>query len=156
MSSTNKTLLIVVHSQSGRNLQLALAAFQAAQKETEINVQLLMAAEASAKDVLAADALLLFTPEMNGMISGGMKEFLDRIFYPLERAEKFALPYAVVISCGNAGQSAAQQIERVFTGIRANKIQEPLILHGEPTEENKAQCIELTEAMVAGLQMGMF
>ena len=156
MSEQKKTLLIVVHSQSGRNLQLALAAYQAAQQESEVETKLLIAAEASAKDVINADALLLFTPEMNGMISGGMKEFLDRIFYPLERAEKYALPYAVVLSCGNAGQSAAQQIERIFTGSRANKIQEPLIFHGEPNEESLAKSQELAEAMLAGLQMGLF
>lgn len=155
MTEQKKTLLIVVHSQSGRNLQLALAAFQAAQQEG-VEVKLLMAAEASAKELIHADALLLFTPEMNGMISGGMKEFLDRVFYPLEQTEKFALPYAVVLSCGNAGQSAAQQIERIFTGIRANKIQEPLIFHGEPNEESLAKSQELAEAMVAGLQMGLF
>lgn len=151
-----KQLLLVVHSQSGRNMQLALTAYQAAKKNTEVDVRLLRAFEAESTDVIQADALLLFTPEMNAMLSGGIKEFIDRIFYPLERAGKQALAYAAVMNCGNAGDSAKQQLDKMLSGIRAKKIQETLIIHGDASEQELAQCAALAEGIASGLEMGIF
>lgn len=151
-----KQLLIVVHSQSGRNMQLALQAFTAAQGNEHIQVRLLRACEACALDVQQADALLLITPETLAAVSGGMKEFIDRVFYPLERAQKQALAYAAIIGCGNAGDTAAQQLDKIMSGIRAKKIQQPLIVHGQPDAQALANCAELAQALVAGLEMGIF
>jgi len=137
-------------------MQLALTAYHAAKQSNEVDVRLLRAFEAVSADVIQADALLLFTPEMNAMVSGGMKEFIDRVFYPLERAGKHALPYAVVINCGNAGQSAEKQIDSMLLGVRAKKIQDTFIIHGDATEQELAQCAELAEAMASGLAMGIF
>lgn len=151
-----KKLLIAYHSQSGRNQAIALACYQAAKQNTAVQTVLLPAMEVESGDIISADALLLITPEMNGMISGGMKDMLDRVFYPLERAEKQGLPYAAVINCGNAGQSAAKQIERIMAGIRAQPIQETLLLHGEPDKAILLACQALSEAMATGLEMGIF
>ena len=94
MKPNKKQLLLVVHSQSGRNMQLALIAYHAAKQNPAVDVRLLRAFEAESDDMIKADALLLLTPEMNAIVSGGMKELIDRVFYPLERAGKQALPYA--------------------------------------------------------------
>lgn len=152
----NKQLLMVVHSQSGRNMQLALAAFHAVRAVGEVDVRLLRAFEAEARDVIAADALMLFTPEMLAAVSGGMKEFIDRVFYPLERAEKHALPYVAIIACGNDGQSAERQLDKMLRGINARKINDHLIIHGEPNDEAITQSCELALAVAEGLQLGIF
>lgn len=156
MKPNKKQLLLVVHSQSGRNMQLALIAYHAAKQNPAVDVRLLRAFEAESDDMIKADALLLLTPEMNAIVSGGMKELIDRVFYPLERAGKQALPYAAVINCGNAGQSAEKQLDSMLSGIRAKKIQDTFIIHGDATEQEQAQCAALAEAMASGLEMGIF
>src|SRR5690606_9939633 len=79
----NRHLLIVYHSQSGRNERLAYAAREGAvDAEPDIEVRLLRAAEAGTRDLLWCDGLMLVFPEYSGSVAGGMKEFLDRVFYP--------------------------------------------------------------------------
>lgn len=153
---TEKQLLIVFHSQSGRNQQLALAAWAAASKQPGVLVTMRRAVDADSRDMLAADALLLIGPENFGQVAGGIKDFLDRVFYPLERAGKTALPYALVIGCGNDGSNCERQLDRIFTGMQAKKIQPTLFVYGEPDPQALAQCAELAEGIAAGLDMGVF
>ncbi len=81
-----KTLLIVFHSLTGGTRQMAEAAARGAQTQSEVNVRLLPAVQAQPDDVLAADGYMFATPETLAAISGLMKDFFDRTYYPaLER-----------------------------------------------------------------------
>ena len=152
----NKQLLIVFHSQSGRNQRLALACYAKARENAAVNVRLLRAIEADSQAVLACDALLFIGPEMNALPSGGIKDFLDRVFYPLERAGKQGLPYALIIGCGNAGDNTEKQLDKIALGIKAKKIQPALIVHGEPDTQAIQAASDLAEALAEGLVMGIF
>lgn len=152
----NKQLLMLVHSQSGRNMQLALEAFDAVRKVDNVDVRLLRAFEAESQDVIKADGIMLFMPEMLAAIGGEMKAFFDRAFYPLERAEKFAVPYVAVIACGNSGDGAVKQIDTIMRGLRSRKIADHLIIHGEPDNAAIASSCELALGFAEGLRLGMF
>ncbi|MFL2560320.1 MAG: flavodoxin family protein, partial [Gammaproteobacteria bacterium] len=107
----SKHLLIVYHSQSGTTSAMADAVIKGA-KNPDINgveVQVRDALEASADDVLWADGLLLGTPENFGYMSGAIKYFLDRIYYPCE--DKIdGMPYALFVCAGNDGTGAIKSI----------------------------------------------
>ena len=112
-----RTLLIVFHSLTGGTRQMAEAAAQGAQAQSEVNVRLLPAVQAQPEDVLGADGYMFATPETLAAISGLMKDFFDRTYYPaLERIN--GRPYAILICAGSDGQNAARQIERIATGWR--------------------------------------
>ena len=152
-----KRLLIVYHSQSGHTRAMAEAARRGAlSPDIEgVETHLLRAAEAGPRDLLRADALLLGTPENFGYMSGGMKDFLDRTFYPCQGKVQ-SLPYAVFISAGNDGSGALSSIRRIARGYPLREVQEAIIRKGELDDAVLARCEELGMAVAAGLELGVY
>lgn len=162
-----RTLLIVHHSQTGGTLQMAQAAANGATAEGGVQVRLLHASQAGPDDVLAADGYLFATPENLAAISGQLKDFFDRCYYPaLDRLN--GRPYASLVCAGSDGHNAARQIERIATGWRLKAVAEPLIVctHAQTPEailapkhigeEDLMACQALGESMAAGLALGVF
>ena len=150
-----KKLLILFHSQSGNTRQLAKAVLEGAKQEPDIECRYKTAAEGTLEDLLWADGLLFGTPENFGYMSGMLKDFFDRTFYP---AEPYAinLPYAVFISAGNDGTGAEREIDRIANGYPLRKVAETLICRGEVSAEHLQQAEELGASMAAGLALGIF
>ena len=162
-----KTLLIVYHTQTGGSLQMAEAAAAGAAVEAGVATRLLHAAEAGPADVLAAAGYLFVTPENLGTMSGLLKDFFDRCYYPvLDQIN--GRPYASLICAGSDGSGAARQIARIATGWRLKAVAEPLIVctHAQtPTAilqpkriaaADRERCSELGAALAAGLALGIF
>jgi NAD(P)H-dependent FMN reductase len=162
-----KTLLIVWHSRTGGARAMAAAAAQGAAHESEVATRSLPAAEAAPEDLLAADGYIFVAPENLAALSGAMKEFFDRSYYPvLDRIQ--GRPYATLICAGSDGTNAARQIARIATGWRLRAVAEPLIVctHAQTPEAilapkhldeaQQAACAELGQALAAGLALGVF
>lgn len=161
-----KTLLVVFHSMTGGTRQMAQGAARAAAGEG-IAVRLMEAREATAEDVLAADAYIFATPENLAAIAGMMKDFFDRTYYAvLGRIEGRA--YGVMVCAGSDGSNAVRQVLRIATGWRLRPVAEPIIvctraqtpeaiLAPKTISPNElARCEELGATMAAGLAIGMF
>ena len=149
------TLLICYHSQSGSCVQLARAAWRGARQEAGATVNSRRAWDAGVSDLREADGLLLVVAENSGSLSGGGKDFLDRVFYPSIDAG-LVLPFALVISAGNDGRGALRQAERILSGIPFSSAAEPIICRGPVTEQHLEACTELGLGMAAGLGMGIY
>jgi multimeric flavodoxin WrbA len=121
----------------------------------EIELRSLPALQAGVDDLLWANGLLIGTPEHFGYMSGAVKDFFDRTFYPAEGSTE-ALPYAVFVSAGNDGSGAISSIERIALGYKWKRIAEPLIVKGDVTDDARRRCFELGETIAAGLAMGIF
>lgn len=162
-----KTLLIVYHSMTGGTEQMARAVVAGAAAESGVTVRRLHASMAQAHDVIDADAYVFATPENLAAISGLMKDFFDRCYYPaLDRIN--GRPYATLICAGSDGQNAARQIERIATGWRLRPMAEALIVctRAQTPEQILApktiatvdllRCQELGNTLATGLALGVF
>lgn len=157
-----KRLTIIYHSQSGNTQQLAEAVVAGAREEAAgagseqtLTVSIKTAFNTGLEDLLSADGLLFGTPENFGTMSGALKDFFDRTYYPAEPYQ-INLPYGVFISAGNDGSGAVREIERIAKGYPLRRVAEPLIAKGEVSQQHLQQCRELGLSMAAGLVMGIF
>lgn len=148
-------LLIVYHTQTGHTRTMARAVRRGARRVTEVETRLKMALRATLEDLLWANGLLLGTPENFGYMSGALKNFLDRTYYPAQ-GQISGLPYAVFISAGNDGTGALTSIERIVRGYPLKPVCDPIIVRGEVTAEDLQRCEELGETMASGIAWGIF
>lgn len=160
-------LLIVWHSRTGAAQSMARAAFESAQQAVDGGVRLLRAGEAVPADLLDAAGYLFVCPENLATMTGMMKEFFDRCYYPvLGQIEGRA--YATAIAAGSDGNGATAQIDRIATGWRLKRVSEPLIVNcnAQTPEEilapkhlganALAPCRDLGAALATGVAMGIF
>ncbi len=162
-----KELLIIWHSLTGGSKALAEAALDGARTERDVTVRMLRADNAQAEDMLAADGYIFAFPENLAAISGVMKAFFDRCYYPcLGLIEGRA--YALLVCAGSDGSNAVQQAERIATGWRLRKIAESQIVctHAQTPEailaskvideSELAKARDAGAALASGLAMGVF
>lgn len=162
-----KNLLVVFHSRTGGTAQMVRAAAEGAATATTVATRVLAAPEAGPDQLLAADGYLFACPENLASMSGLMKEFFDRCYYPvLERLN--GRPYAMMICAGSDGENATRQLARIATGWRLREVAPPLIVctHAQTPERilapkqigepELARCRELGTTLAAGLELGIF
>ena len=150
-----KTLLIVYHTGGVKAAKMAEAVERGARGEDSVKVVVKRCAEAGPEDVLAADGLILGTPENFGYMSGMMKDFLERVFYPCE-GKVNGRPYALFVSAGQDGSGAVSSVERIILGLRLKRVHDPIIGLKDLTPEVLAKCEELGAAFAVGLALGVF
>lgn len=133
----------------------------------DARVALLRAPDARAEDVIASDGYIFATPENLAGIAGLMKDFFDRVYYPvLDRIA--GRPYALLVCAGSDGANAVRQVERIATGLRLRRVCEPVIVctNAQTPEailapkiigrEDIARCEEVGAAIAAGLAAGIY
>jgi multimeric flavodoxin WrbA len=159
-------IAIIWDSMTGGSKALAKAVADGA-RGGAVNVRWLAAADAAGNDLLTADGYIFVFPENLAAISGMMKAFFDRSYYPcLGKIE--GRPYALIVCAGSDGRNAAGQADRIATGWRLRKIAEHMIIctHAQTPQAilapktiaktDLAKARELGAAMAEGLAMGVF
>lgn len=159
-------LAIIWHSRTGAARAMAAAAAEGARAEGGA-VALLAADVADPATCMAARGYLFVCPENLGAMSGEMKAFFDRCYYPLLDAIA-GRAYATAIAAGTAGQGAEAQIDRIVTGWRLRRVAPSCIVRNgadrpeailasklvDATELKK--CRELGQLLATGLEIGAF
>ena len=152
---------------TGGSHSLAKAAYDGAAGVHGVEALIVNAAEASAEHMLAANGYLFVFPENLAAISGGMKSFFDRCYYPCLGALN-GRPYAMIVCAGSDGGNAVSQAERIATGWRLRQIAPSVIVctHAQTPEAILAPktihgaqlsaAADLGEQLATGLQMGIY
>lgn len=162
-----KRLAIIWHSMTGGSKALAEAAAAGSANASGVETLLLHADDASPQTLLDADGYIFAFPENLAAISGVMKAFFDRSYYPcLGRIE--GRPYALLVCAGSDGSNALRQAERIATGWRLKRIADSTIVctHAQTAEailapksideSDLSKARELGAAMAEGLALGVF
>lgn len=154
MSEAPKKLLVIAHSPSPNTRKLRDALLAGAQSVTGVRVTCHAPLETQADAVLDCDGILLSTPENLGYMSGALKDFFDRIYYPcLEQTQ--GLPYALQVRAGQDGAGTVAAVERIVTGLRWKPVQAALVCQGKFQPAFLEQCRELGETFATALDMGV-
>jgi NAD(P)H-dependent FMN reductase len=162
-----KTLCIVWDSMTGGSQALARSAYEGASAEAGVEVRLLHANIAQPDDLLASDGYIFAFPENLAAISGVMKAFFDRCYYPcLGQIE--ARPYALLVCAGSDGSNATAQAERIAVGWRLKKMadsqivcthaqtQDEILAPKKISEDDLQKARDTGAALAAGLALGIF
>ncbi|SDU09807.1 flavodoxin family protein [Halopseudomonas salegens] len=154
---TKKRLLIVAHAPSENTRKLAQAVLKGAEHEDIEAVEAVWRPplETQPDDLLAADGVILGTTENLGYMSGALKDFFDRCYYPVLE-QKQGLPCALYVRAGHDGTGTLQAIRTIVTGLRWQWVQEPLLFKGDWQDDFLAQAEELGLYMSAGLDADIF
>ncbi len=152
---------------TGGSQAMAQAVASGAACEPEVHCRLLHVSQATAADVLQANAFVCVTPETLGSMSGLMKDFFDRTYYAvIDRL--VGRPCAILVCAGSDGSNAVRQIQRILTGWRLREICEPVVVctHAQTPEDISApkriaefdlqRCRDVGASLATGLAMGIF
>lgn len=129
-----------------------------AHARTGRSVRSLAAPDATAEDVEAAAATILITPENFGMVSGLMKDFLERIYPWFEEApnRRPGMPYLLIAKGGNDGTGAVRDVTRILTGLRWREALPPVVVSGPVGRDHLALVRDRAATIAAGVDAGVF
>lgn len=151
-----KKLLIVAHCPSKNTRLMGDALFGGAQHQdvTEVLSTIKSPFDCDASDVLQSDALILFTTENFGYMSGALKDFFDRIYYPClaDQARNNATPYALVIKAGLDGTGTKSAVKKIITGLKWREAQAVTLCKGDFQTRFIEQCQTLGLTMAMSLE----
>lgn len=144
-----------------------MAAQRGVLREDGCEVRLKKAQQADLADLRWCDAVMFGTPENFGFMSGMLKDFFDRTYYPAQPYQ-LNLPYGVFVAAGNDGTGALRQVRRILKGYPMREVAEPVILRTgqdpgsrlvfDPSgfDASIQQVEDMGQALAAGLVLGIF
>ena len=122
-------VLVVYCSMSG-NTKAAAEAIAEGARTAGARVTLKKGADAQPKDLLECDAVALGSYDAFSYMGGGLKDFLDRAFYPTQ-GQVTDKPYAAFVTHGGGGK-AIESIESIAQSFKFKKAVKPVLVKGKP------------------------
>ncbi|MGD0090032.1 MAG: flavodoxin domain-containing protein [Planctomycetota bacterium] len=122
-------VLVVYCSMSG-NTKAAAEAVAEGARAAGAKVKLKTGFEGQPSDLLECDAVALGSYDAFSYMGGGLKDFLDRAFYPTQGSVTDK-PYAAFLTHGGGGKAIAS-IESVAQSFKLKKLADPVLAKGCP------------------------
>lgn len=139
-------VLVVYCSMSG-NTQAAAEAVAEGAREGGASVVVKTGLEAQPQDLLDCTALALGSYDAFSYMGGGLKDFLDRSFYPTQGAVT-GKPYGAFVTHGGGGR-AIQSVESVAQSFKLRKAADSVLVKGRPDAQATAALKALGAALAA-------
>jgi len=137
-------VLVVYYSLSGNTEAAAKAVVEGAQK-AGASVVLKKGTDAVPQDLLDCDAVALGSYDAFSYMAGGLKDFLDRAFYPTQ-GQVTGKPYGAFLTHGGGGHALAS-IESAAQAFKLKKAAEPVSVVSRPDDAAIAKLRALGAAL---------
>ena len=134
-------ILVVYHSLSGNTKAMAEAVADGARAVKGSEVTVKPGLEATTEDLLECDGVALGSPDYFSYIAGGLKDFLDRTYYP-SQGKVTGKPCACFASAGGPPTVALEVLEKMCRAFKLRSIAS-VGCSGKPTADIKKECREL-------------
>lgn len=157
MAEDVKKILLVCHAPSRNTECLRDAALRGAQHPMlEATVAIWVPPlQATVEDVLSCDAILLGSTVNFGYISGALKDFFDRIYYPcLELTQ--AKPFSYYLRAGSDETGAVRALDAITQGLSWRQVLPPEICKGDYDPRFAERVEELSATLAAGVESGLY
>ena len=125
-------VLVVYCSMTG-NTKAAAEAVAEGARAAGAQVVVKAGLEAQPQELLDCSAVALGSYDAFSYMGGGLKDFLDRAFYPSQNAV-VDKPYGAFLSHGGGGKAIAS-IESVAASFKLKKASDPVLVKGKPDVE---------------------
>ena len=159
MQSQSKSLLIIAHTPSPNTVKMAEAILEGAQNDVieGVEARLISPFDCDAEMVLQSDALILFTTENFGYMSGALKDLFERVYYPCleDNKRNDAKPFATIIKAGLDGTGTEVSISKITRGLKWRQVQGATICKGEFEASFVAKCRDQGLTIAASLDTGI-
>lgn len=135
-------VLVVYHSLGGQTRKMAEAVAKGASRVPGTSAVVKTGIEATLDDLLSCDGIALGSPDYFGYMAGGLKDFLDRTYYPSQGkvADKPAVTFA---SAGGPPDVVLGILGKALGWFKLRKVAESVGSSGGVTAETLTACEEL-------------
>lgn len=140
-------VLVVYCSMSG-NTKAAAEAVAAGAKEAGAEVVVKTGFDAGPDDLTACDAVALGSYDAFSYMGGGLKDFLDRAFYPTQGIVTDK-PYGAFVTHGGGGR-AIDSVVSVAKSFKLKQAADPVLVKGMPDQAAVAELKALGAKLAAG------
>lgn len=159
MQHYSKSLLVIAHTPSPNTVSMASGILSGTRDEAieSVETTLVSPFDCDSEMVLSSDALILFTTENFGYMSGALKDFFDRVFYPClaEPNRNNGTPYALVIKAGLDGTGTQTSVRKITTGLKWKPIHNDVLCKGQFEQRFIEDCRNLGQTVAASLDAGI-
>ncbi|MCE5219133.1 flavodoxin [bacterium] len=128
--------VLVVYCSLTGHTKAAAEAVAAGAKEAGAEVVVKPGSEAGPDDLRACGAVALGSYDAFSYMGGGLKDFLDRSFYPTQ-GEVTDKPFGAFVTHGGGGR-AIDSVESVAKSFKLKKVADSVSVKGAPDEAAKA------------------
>lgn len=135
-------VLIVYHSLGGHTKKMAEAVAAGAEEVTGTEVILKTGLEADIDDLLMCDAVAFGSPDYFGYMAGGLKDFMDRTYYPTQ-GKVAGKPAAVFASAGGPPDVIIGVLRQALRWFKLKEVLEAVGSSGGASAGALSACREL-------------
>ena len=125
------TVLVVYCSMTG-NTKAAAEAVAAGAKDAGAEVVLKTGFDAGPEDLTACGAVAIGSYDAFSYMGGGLKDFLDRSFYPTQ-GQVTDKPYGAFVTHGGGGRGI-DSVESVAASFKLKKTADAVLVKGSPDQ----------------------
>ena len=144
-------ILVVYHSLGGQTKQMAEAVAAGARQVADTEVVVRTGLEATIDDLLACDGVALGSPDYFSYLAGGLKDFLDRTFYP-SQGKVTGKPAVTFASAGGPPATVLGVLDQALKWFKLEKVAESVGVSGKVSPATLAECEELGRKLAEAVE----